>query len=83
MTRPAGGEVPQVHRRDGDDPEPLADGDHRRIRAAEPEIGALAHQDRHPPKVRIGKLHRLEGAVRLRTRAVQEGGLGQALGSCQ
>ena len=45
MTGPDGGEVQQVHRRDGDDPEPLADGDHRCIRAAEPEIGVLAHED--------------------------------------
>ena len=42
-------------------PEPLAYGDHRRIRAAKPEIGVPAHEDRHPPKVRIDKLHQLEG----------------------
>lgn len=44
VARPDGGEVPQVHRRDGDDPEPLADSDHRSIRAAEPEVGVLAHE---------------------------------------
>jgi hypothetical protein len=44
MTRPDGCEVPQVHRRDGDDFQPLTDGDHRGVRAAEPEIGVLAHE---------------------------------------
>lgn len=57
VARPNGGEIPEVHRRDGHDPEPLADSDHRRIRAAEPEIGVLTHEARHPPKVGIGKLH--------------------------
>jgi hypothetical protein len=59
-----GGEVPQIHRRDGNDPEPLADGDHRRIRAVKQEIGVLAHEARHSAKVRIDKLHQPEGAVR-------------------
>ena len=77
VTRPDGGEVPQVHRRNRDDPEPLADSDHRRIRAAEPEIRVLAHEGRHPPKVGVDKLHELEGAVRPRAHAVQEGGLGR------
>lgn len=34
------GEVPQVHRRDSDNLEPLADGNDRRICAAEPAIDA-------------------------------------------
>jgi hypothetical protein len=76
VARPDGGEVPQVHCRDGDDPEPFADCDHRRIRAAKPEISVLTHEARHPPKVRIDKLHQLEGAVRPHAHAIQEGGLG-------
>lgn len=41
---PDGGEVPQVYRRNGDDPEPLADSDHRSIGAAKPEIGILTNE---------------------------------------
>jgi hypothetical protein len=44
VARPDGGEVPEVHPRDGYDPQPLADGDHRGVRAAEPEVGVLAHE---------------------------------------
>jgi hypothetical protein len=44
VARPDGGEVPEVHRRDGNDPWPLADGGHRGVRAAEPEVGVLAHE---------------------------------------
>jgi hypothetical protein len=62
VTRPDCGQVPQVHRRDGDDREPLADSDHRRIRTAESEIGVLTHETRHPPKIGIYKLAQLEGA---------------------
>ena len=72
VARPDGGEVPQVHRCDGDDPEPLADSDDRRVRAAKPEIGVLAHEARHPPQVGIDELHQLEGVIRPRAHAVQE-----------
>ena len=58
-TWPDGGEVPWIHGRDGDDPESLADGDHRRIRAARPEIGALADEARRPPKAGIDQVHQL------------------------
>jgi hypothetical protein len=38
------------------DPGPLADGDHRRIFAAEPELGVLAHEASRAPKFGIDKL---------------------------
>ena len=44
MARSDGGEVPQVHRGDRDDPKPLADSDDRRIGATQSEVGVLAHE---------------------------------------
>ena len=44
VTRPDGGEVPQVHRRDNHDPEPLAESHYRSIRATEPQVGVLAYE---------------------------------------
>ena len=50
---------------------------HQRIRSAELEVGVLAHEGRHPPQVGIDELHQLEGVVRPRAHAVEEGGLGR------
>lgn len=73
VTWPDGGEVAQVHCRDGDDPEPLTDRDHRRIRAAKPEVSVLTHEAGHPPQVGIDEVYQLKGAVRPHAHAVQEG----------
>jgi hypothetical protein len=67
----------QADRRDGDDPEPLADGDHRRVRATKAEIGILAYEPGHSPNVRIDELHQLEGVIRTHAHAVQKGSLGR------
>lgn len=77
VTRPDGSEVPQVHRGNRDNPQPFADGHHRRIRAAEPEIGVLAHEARHPPEIGIDEFDQLKGAVRPHAHTVQESGLGR------
>jgi hypothetical protein len=77
VTGPDGGEVPQVHGCDGEDLEPFADGDHRCIHAAKPEVGVLAHEARRTPEVGIDELYQMEGVVRPHGRTVQEGGLGR------
>jgi hypothetical protein len=50
VARPDGGEVSQVDGRDGDDAEPLADGDYRGVRAAEPSRVTMVDDLRSPSR---------------------------------
>jgi hypothetical protein len=68
------GEVTAIHRGNGHDGQPLADRDHRRIRAAQPPVGIAPHQLGHAPQVLIHQTRELETVARPDTDTVQERG---------